>query len=113
MSTPSEEADRVLTGKVVAMDRANVDTDQIIPKQFLKRIERTGYGPLLFADKRYAPGGAPSPDHPEQHEGEDDRAAVAQVVADDECGAHRVVAQRGRLLGRGMASCIESTAGAR
>ena len=40
-------------GLVVAMDRANVDTDQIIPKQFLKRIERTGYGPFLFFDWRY------------------------------------------------------------
>jgi 3-isopropylmalate/(R)-2-methylmalate dehydratase small subunit len=38
------------TGKVVAMDRANVDTDQIIPKQFLKRIERTGFGEFLFWD---------------------------------------------------------------
>jgi 3-isopropylmalate/(R)-2-methylmalate dehydratase small subunit len=41
------------TGLVAAMDRANVDTDQIIPKQFLKRIERTGYGPFLFYDWRY------------------------------------------------------------
>jgi 3-isopropylmalate/(R)-2-methylmalate dehydratase small subunit len=41
------------TGLVATMDRANVDTDQIIPKQFLKRIERTGYGPFLFYDWRY------------------------------------------------------------
>jgi 3-isopropylmalate/(R)-2-methylmalate dehydratase small subunit len=41
------------TGLVAPMDRANVDTDQIIPKQFLKRIERTGYGPFLFFDWRY------------------------------------------------------------
>jgi 3-isopropylmalate/(R)-2-methylmalate dehydratase small subunit len=45
------------TGIVCAMDRANVDTDQIIPKQFLKRIERTGYGPFLFFDWRYLPDG--------------------------------------------------------
>src|ERR1700742_2116601 len=38
------------TGHVVAMDRANVDTDQIIPKQFLKRIERSGFGEFLFWD---------------------------------------------------------------
>jgi len=38
------------TGLVAAMDRANVDTDQIIPKQFLKRIERTGFGEFLFWD---------------------------------------------------------------
>ena len=40
----------VVTGPVAALDRANVDTDQIIPKQFLKRIERTGYGQFLFWD---------------------------------------------------------------
>ena len=39
-----------LTGKTAALDRANVDTDQIIPKQFLKRIERSGYGEFLFYD---------------------------------------------------------------
>jgi len=40
----------VVTGPVAALDRANVDTDQIIPKQFLKRIEKTGYGQFLFWD---------------------------------------------------------------
>lgn len=49
------------TGLVAAMDRANVDTDQIIPKQFLKRIERTGYGPFLFFDWRYLPDGKDDP----------------------------------------------------
>ena len=38
------------SGVVVAMDRANADTDQIIPKQFLKRIERIGFGQFLFSD---------------------------------------------------------------
>lgn len=46
------------TGIVVAMDRANVDTDQIIPKQFLKRIERTGFGEFLFFDWRYHEDGS-------------------------------------------------------
>ena len=41
------------TGLVVPMDRSNVDTDQIIPKQFLKRIERTGFGQFLFFDWRF------------------------------------------------------------
>jgi len=50
------------TGLVATMDRANVDTDQIIPKQFLKRIERTGFGPFLFYDWRYAEDGSPNPD---------------------------------------------------
>jgi 3-isopropylmalate/(R)-2-methylmalate dehydratase small subunit len=51
------------TGLVACMDRANVDTDQITPKQFLKRIERTGYGPFLFFDWRYFNDGkTPNPD---------------------------------------------------
>lgn len=45
------------TGKAVAIDLANIDTDQIIPKQFLKRIERTGYGEFLFYDWRFSPSG--------------------------------------------------------
>jgi 3-isopropylmalate/(R)-2-methylmalate dehydratase small subunit len=50
------------TGLVASMDRASVDTDQIIPKQFLKRIERTGYGPFLFYDWRYLDDGqTPNP----------------------------------------------------
>jgi 3-isopropylmalate/(R)-2-methylmalate dehydratase small subunit len=49
------------TGIVVPIDRANVDTDQIIPKQFLKRIERTGFGEFLFYDWRYLPDGTPNP----------------------------------------------------
>ncbi|MGE5274452.1 MAG: 3-isopropylmalate dehydratase small subunit [Verrucomicrobiota bacterium] len=43
------------TGRVAVLDRADVDTDQIIPKQFLKRIERTGYGEFLFYDWRQDP----------------------------------------------------------
>ncbi|HXQ69744.1 MAG TPA: 3-isopropylmalate dehydratase small subunit [Pyrinomonadaceae bacterium] len=49
------------TGLVAPLDRANVDTDQIIPKQFLKRIERTGFGEFLFNDWRYLPDGQPHP----------------------------------------------------
>ena len=43
---------RTFTALAAPLDRANVDTDQIIPKQFLKRIERTGYGDFLFFDWR-------------------------------------------------------------
>ncbi len=50
------------TGLVVALNRANIDTDQIIPKQFLKRIERTGFGEFLFFDWRYLPDGTPNPE---------------------------------------------------
>jgi len=46
-----------LTGLVAPMDRPNVDTDQIIPKQFLKRIERTGFGQFLFYDWRFKEDG--------------------------------------------------------
>jgi 3-isopropylmalate/(R)-2-methylmalate dehydratase small subunit len=52
---------RTLTALVAPLDRANVDTDQIIPKQFLKRIERTGYGDFLFFDWRRTASGEPDP----------------------------------------------------
>ena len=50
------------TGVLAVMDRVDVDTDQIIPKQFLKRIERTGYEDALFFDWRFRPDGSPNPD---------------------------------------------------
>ncbi len=50
------------TGIVIPLDRVNVDTDQIIPKQFLKRIERTGFGQFLFNDWRFTPDGKPNPE---------------------------------------------------
>ncbi len=52
---------RTLTALAAPLDRANVDTDQIIPKQFLKRIERTGYGDFLFFDWRRTALGEPDP----------------------------------------------------
>jgi 3-isopropylmalate/(R)-2-methylmalate dehydratase small subunit len=45
------------TGRIAALPHANIDTDQIIPKQFLKSIERTGFGKFLFYDWRYLPNG--------------------------------------------------------
>ena len=51
-----------LTAATAPLDRANVDTDQIIPKQFLKRVEQTGFGPALFFDWRYRSDGSPNPD---------------------------------------------------
>ena len=57
------DAFRTLTGLVAPLEALNVDTDQIIPKQFLKRIERTGYGEFLFYDWRYLEDGkTPNPD---------------------------------------------------
>lgn len=53
---------KTLTSLAMPLDRTNVDTDQIIPKQFLKRIERTGYGDFLFFDWRQSPSGDPSPE---------------------------------------------------
>jgi 3-isopropylmalate/(R)-2-methylmalate dehydratase small subunit len=52
---------RTLTSLAAPLDRTNVDTDQIIPKQFLKRIERTGYGEFLFFDWRRTSSGDPDP----------------------------------------------------
>jgi 3-isopropylmalate/(R)-2-methylmalate dehydratase small subunit len=53
---------RTLTALAAPLDRTNVDTDQIIPKQFLKRIERTGYGDFLFFDWRQTASGEPIAD---------------------------------------------------
>src|SRR2546423_6861430 len=51
-------------GLVAPLDRPNVDTDQIIPKQFLKRVERTGFGEFLFYDWRFLTDGQPDPSFP-------------------------------------------------
>jgi len=55
---------RIHTGQAVSLDRANVDTDQIIPKQFLKRVERTGFGEFLFYDWRFLSDGREDPSFP-------------------------------------------------
>src|SRR3954471_18235392 len=55
---------RIHTGRVAVLDRSNVDTDQIIPKQFLKRVERTGFGAFLFYDWRFLPSGDLNPGFP-------------------------------------------------
>src|SRR5262245_45446790 len=54
-------------GKAALLDWSDINTDLIIPARYLKRIERVGYGPALFADKRYAPGGAPPIDATDRH----------------------------------------------
>jgi 3-isopropylmalate/(R)-2-methylmalate dehydratase small subunit len=69
-------------GRMAPLDRADVDTDQIIPKQFLKRIERTGYGPFLFFDWRQEPSFFLN-----QHEF--DGAAVLVAGANFGCGSSR------------------------
>jgi 3-isopropylmalate/(R)-2-methylmalate dehydratase small subunit len=71
-----------VTGRIAPLDRADVDTDQIIPKQFLKRLERTGYGPFLFYDWRAA--GDFVLDRPE-HAG----ASVLVTGANFGCGSSR------------------------
>jgi len=53
---------RIHTGLAVPLDRPNIDTDQIIPKQFLKRIERTGFGQFLFYDWRFRSDGTLNPE---------------------------------------------------
>ena len=55
---------RIHTGLVAVLDRPDVDTDQIIPKQFLKRVQRTGFGEFLFYDWRFLPDGRPDPSFP-------------------------------------------------
>ena len=51
-----------LTSKVIPLDRSNVDTDAIIPKQYLKSIRKSGFGPNLFDDWRYLDPGVPDQD---------------------------------------------------
>jgi 3-isopropylmalate/(R)-2-methylmalate dehydratase small subunit len=75
-------------GRVVPLDRVNVDTDQIIPKQFLKRIEKTGFGQFLFYDWRFGADGKKSPDfvlHEPRYEG----ATVLVAGKNFGCGSSR------------------------
>ena len=76
------------TGRVAALPRANVDTDQIIPKQFLKRIERTGFGVALFHDWRYRADGTPDPAF-ELNRPEAAGASVLLAGANFGCGSSR------------------------
>ena len=76
------------TGLVVAMDRANVDTDQIIPKQFLKRIERTGFGEFLFWDWARLDDGSPHPEF-ELNRPEATGASVLLARRNFGCGSSR------------------------
>jgi 3-isopropylmalate/(R)-2-methylmalate dehydratase small subunit len=75
-------------GRVAPLDRVNVDTDQIIPKQFLKRIERTGFGQFLFYDWRFGADGKKNPDfvlHEPRYEG----ATVLVAGKNFGCGSSR------------------------
>ncbi len=76
------------TGRVAALQRANVDTDQIIPKQFLKRIERTGFGAFLFHDWRYLDDGTLNPEF-ELNRAEAQGATVLLTGANFGCGSSR------------------------
>jgi len=76
------------TGLVAALDRVNVDTDQMIPKQFCKLLTREGYGRLLFYDWRYFDGEKPNPDFPlnrPRYRG----ASVLLTRANFACGSSR------------------------
>jgi 3-isopropylmalate/(R)-2-methylmalate dehydratase small subunit len=79
---------RTHRGRVAPLDRVNVDTDQIIPKQFLKRIERTGFGEFLFYDWRFGADGKKHSDfvldHP-RHEG----ASILVAGKNFGCGSSR------------------------
>jgi 3-isopropylmalate/(R)-2-methylmalate dehydratase small subunit len=76
------------TGRVVAMDRANVDTDQIIPKQFLKRVERAGFGQFLFWDWARTEAGDPRPEF-ELNQPAAKGATVLVVRRNFGCGSSR------------------------
>ena len=75
-------------GVVALLDLPNVDTDQIIPKQFLKRIERTGFGQFLFYDWRFLEGETPNPEfelNQERYRG----ASILVTRANFGCGSSR------------------------
>jgi len=76
------------SGRAVSLPRANVDTDQIIPKQFLKRIERTGFGPSLFFDWRYRADGSPNPEF-ELNRASATGATILITGANFGCGSSR------------------------
>lgn len=92
---------KTLTGLVVPLDRSNVDTDAIIPKQFLKSIKRTGYGPFLFDSLRYEDVGEPGMDctnrpKRESFELNQDRFKGAKILLGRDnfgCGSSREHAQ--------------------
>lgn len=75
-------------GIVATLDRVNVDTDQIIPKQFLKRIERTGFGEFLFFDWRLKEDGTPDPNF-ELNRPEYEGASILLTRANFGCGSSR------------------------
>ncbi len=79
---------RIHTGLVALLDRANVDTDQIIPKQFLKRIERTGFGEFLFYDWRYLSDGKLNNSFPLNHP-RYRRASILVTGKNFGCGSSR------------------------
>src|SRR6201988_3673517 len=76
------------TGLAIPLDRVNVDTDQMIPKQFIKLITKKGFGKFLFYDWRYLPGDGPNPDfilNFERYKG----ASVLLARANFGCGSSR------------------------
>src|ERR671938_1080544 len=76
------------TGLVAMLDRVNVDTDQIIPKQFLKRIERSGFGQFLFYDWRFTPEGEIDPEF-ELNQPRFQGATILLARANFGCGSSR------------------------
>ena len=75
-------------GRVAPLDRVNVDTDQIIPKQFLKRIEKTGFGQFLFYDWRFSGAGKKNPDFV-LHESRFEGASILIAGKNFGCGSSR------------------------
>ncbi len=83
------ESFTTLTGIVAPLEALNVDTDQIIPKQFLKRIERTGYGDVLFYDWRYLDDGTtPDPEF-EMNQARYEGASILLTKDNFGCGSSR------------------------
>lgn len=82
------EAFQCHRGRIAVLDRINVDTDQIIPKQFLKRIERTGFGEFLFFDWRFFEDGTLNPDF-ELNDPRNEDASILVTGVNFGCGSSR------------------------
>ena len=98
-----------VTGIVAPLDRVNVDTDQIVPAQFLKRIERTGFGQFLFHSWRFLPDGQPNPEFVLNHPGYQD-ASILVTGRNFGCGSSREHAPWA-LLDYGFRTIIASSFG--
>ena len=100
---------RIVSGRAVPLDRSDVDTDQIIPSEWLKRIERTGFGAGLFAEWRDDPASSSTiPTTPERRSSSPGRTSAPDRRANTPCGRWSTTAS-GRSSARASATSSATT----